>query len=86
MLTHLNYWTNCHDGVELFGLPQDLTTLVVLPVDHSFAHTVGLYAALLIGMALYFVDSRGGGIATLRNIPLNLLESQPSLLMTVPAL
>jgi long-chain acyl-CoA synthetase len=86
MLTHLNYWSNCHDGVELFGLPQDLTTLVILPVDHSFAHTVGLYAALLIGMALYFVDSRGGGIATLRNIPANLLESQPSILMTVPAL
>ena len=86
MLTHLNYWSNCHDGVRLFDLPQDLKTLVILPVDHSFAHTVGLYAALLIGMGLYFVDSRGGGIATLRNIPINLIESQPSILMTVPAL
>jgi long-chain acyl-CoA synthetase len=86
MLTHLNYWTNCHDGVELFKMPAGFKTLVILPVDHSFAHTAGLYIALLIGMSLYFVDSRGGGIATLRNIPVNLKESGPTFLMTVPAL
>jgi long-chain acyl-CoA synthetase len=55
-------------------------------VDHSFAHTVGLYTALVCGIALYFVDSRGGGIATLRNIPINLRESRPIFLFTVPAL
>ncbi len=86
MLTHLNYWTNCHDAVVLFNMPRGLRTLLILPVDHSFAHTAGLYVALLIGMVLYFVDSRGGGIATLRNIPINLKESEPKLLMTVPAL
>jgi long-chain acyl-CoA synthetase len=86
MLTHLNYWTNCHDGVRLFEMPFGFKTLVILPVDHSFAHTAGLYTSLLIGMALYFVDSRGGGIATLRNIPINLKESEPMILMTVPAL
>jgi long-chain acyl-CoA synthetase len=86
MLTHMNYWTNCHDGVDLFKMPAGFRTLVILPVDHSFAHTAGLYIALLIGMALYFVDSRGGGIATLRNIPINLKESKPTFVMTVPAL
>ena len=86
MLTHLNYWTNCHDGVDLFKMPAGFRTLVILPVDHSFAHTAGLYIALLIGMSLYFVDSRGGGIATLRNIPVNLKESNPTFVMTVPAL
>ncbi len=86
MLTHLNYWTNCHDGVALFKMPSGFTTLVILPVDHSFAHTAGLYIALLIGMSLYFVDSRGGGIATLRNIPINLKEARPTFIMTVPAL
>ncbi|MDP3130682.1 MAG: AMP-binding protein, partial [Bacillota bacterium] len=86
MLTHLNYWTNCHDGVELFQMPSGFKTLVILPVDHSFAHTAGLYISLLIGMTLYFVDSRGGGIATLRNIPINLKESEPTFIMTVPAL
>jgi long-chain acyl-CoA synthetase len=86
MLTNLNYWTNCHDGVELFKMPDGFRTLVILPVDHSFAHTAGLYVGLLIGMSLYFVDSRGGGIATLRNIPINLKESSPNFIMTVPAL
>ncbi|HTX71741.1 MAG TPA: AMP-binding protein, partial [Rectinemataceae bacterium] len=86
MLSHLNYWTNCHDGARLFDLPMNLRMLVILPVDHSFAHTAGLYSALLICGALYFVDSRGGGLATLRNIPTNLLEAEPTVLMTVPAL
>jgi long-chain acyl-CoA synthetase len=86
MLTHLNYWTNCNDAVELFDNPVHFRTLLILPVDHSFAHTVGLYTALVCGIALYFVDSRGGGMATLRNIPINLREANPIFLFTVPAL
>ncbi|MCX7028128.1 MAG: AMP-binding protein [Spirochaetes bacterium] len=86
MLTHLNYWSNCHDATELFDNPIHFRTLLILPVDHSFAHTVGLYTALVNGIALYFVDSRGGGIATLRNIPVNLKEANPTFLFTVPSL
>lgn len=86
MLTHLNYWSNCHDAVQLFDNPMYFRTLLILPVDHSFAHTVGLYTAMLCGISLYFVDSRGGGIATLRNIPVNLKESNPIFLLTVPSL
>ena len=86
MLTHLNYWSNCHDATELFDNPIHYRTLLILPVDHSFAHTVGLYTALVNGIALYFVDSRGGGIATLRNIPANLKEANPIFLFTVPSL
>ncbi len=86
MLTHLNYWTNCNDAVDLFDNPVHFRTLLILPVDHSFAHTVGLYTALMCGIALYFVDSRGGGIATLRNIPINMREANPIFLFTVPAL
>jgi long-chain acyl-CoA synthetase len=86
MLTHLNYWTNCQDGVKAIAIPPRWRSLIILPVDHSFAHTAGLYTALVCGIALHFVDSRGGGIATLRNIPINLLETQPHFLFTVPAL
>ncbi len=86
MLTHLNYWANCHDGATHFNMPPHWRTLLVLPVDHSFAHTCGLYASLIIGLGLYVVDSRGGGIATLRNIPINMKECDPHMLMTVPAL
>ena len=41
MLTHLNYWTNCHDAIEAVPIPPGWRTLVILPVDHSFAHTCG---------------------------------------------
>ncbi len=86
MLSHLNYWSNCHDAIDLFDNPMYFRTLLILPVDHSFAHTVGLYTAMICGISLYFVDSRGGGIATLRNIPTNLKESDPIFLFTVPSL
>ncbi len=86
MLTHKNYVANCTDAVEMFEVPDDFSTLVILPCDHSFAHTVGLYAALLRGIRLSFVDARGGGVGILRNIPINMKETDPSFLLTVPAL
>jgi len=86
MLTHLNYFANCRDALEAFHLPLYYRTLVILPCDHSFAHTVSIYAALLVGMALYFVDARGGSMGILRNIPVNLVETDPDFLLTVPAI
>jgi long-chain acyl-CoA synthetase len=86
MLTHLNYYVNCHDSVSIFRVPYGYKTLLILPCDHSFAHTVGLYAALLRGISLYFVDARGGSMAMLRNISSNLTETNPTFLLTVPAL
>ncbi len=86
MLTHKNYWANCSAGVEMAQLPEKITTLVILPIDHSFAHTVALYTAYLIGLTLYFVDARGGASTILRNIPKNLEESNPYFILTVPAI
>ncbi len=87
MLTHKNYYVNVHDSVNLHQVPHGgYSTLLILPCDHSFAHTVGLYAALPRGIQIYFVDARGGGMATIRNIPANLKETEPVFLLTVPAL
>ena len=87
MLTHLNYWSNSHDAVQLFDLPDGkLETLVVLPVDHSFAHTVAIYTALLRGITLSFVDARGSNAAIVRNFPKNLGEVNPTFLLTVPSI
>lgn len=87
MLTHLNYYVNVHDAIELFKLPDaTYETLVVLPVDHSFAHTVGIYTSLIRGITLHFVDSRGSNAAIIRNFPKNLVECNPSFLMTVPSI
>ena len=86
MLTHKNYYTNSHDAVDTVSLPTGAGTLIILPLDHSFAHTVGLYTSLLKSLSISFVDSVGGGMNTLRNIPVNLVERNPYFLLTVPAL
>ena len=87
MLTHLNYWANAHDSVELFSIPANtFETLIVLPVDHSFAHTVGIYTSMLRGITLHFVDARGANSAIIRNFPINLKEVNPTFLMTVPSI
>ncbi len=87
MLSHLNYWINSRDAVDFFEIPNGgHRDFVVLPVDHSFAQTVGIHASVQRGIELWFVDSRGGGIAILRNIPGNLKEAEPVFMMTVPAL
>ncbi len=87
MLTHLNYWANSHDAVALFNIPENVfETLIVLPVDHSFAHTVGIYTSMLRGITLHFVDARGSNAAIIRNFPKNLVEVNPTFLMTVPSI
>ncbi|AHC15687.1 AMP-dependent synthetase/ligase [Salinispira pacifica] len=87
MLTHRNYVANSTAAADDFQLPEgSAETLVILPLDHSFAHTVVIYAGIYKGITLWFVDARGGSSRMVRNIPVNLLEAQPSFLLTVPAL
>lgn len=86
MLTHLNYFSNSTDAMEFFNVTVGDRLYIILPLDHSFAHTVGIYAALLRGLSLYFVDARGGGMQTLKNIPINLVEANPHFILTVPAI
>ncbi|MGI6437550.1 MAG: AMP-dependent synthetase/ligase [Sphaerochaeta sp.] len=87
MLTHLNYWANVQGAVELFKIPDGtFETLIILPVDHSFAHTVGIYTSMVCGITLHFVDSRGSNAAIIRNFPKNLVELNPTFLMTVPSI
>ncbi len=86
MLTHLNYYSNSHAAVATFQIKEKISTLLILPTDHSFAHTVGIYTALVKGLSLHFVDARGGGLNALKNIPQNLIEAKSNFLLTVPAL
>lgn len=87
MLTHKNYYINSLDSVNIFKVPElGYRDFVVLPVDHSFAQTVGIHSSIQRGIEMWFVDSRGGGMAILRNIPINMKEAEPTFLMTVPAL
>jgi len=87
MLTHKNFWYNSTYAYKHFrDFPQFCKSLVILPIDHSFAHTAQVYTAILIPYAIYFLDARGGGMQAIKNIPQNLQEVQPHFLLTVPAL
>lgn len=86
MLSHLNYWANSHDALRFFKLQNYMKLFIILPLDHSFAHTIGFYVATLCGLRLSFVDARGGAINQLKNIPLNIKEINPDFMLSVPAL
>ncbi|MBN2892223.1 MAG: AMP-binding protein [Bacteroidales bacterium] len=86
MLTHLNYYANSTASRKLFDVPPNSRLFIILPLDHSFAHTAGSFVGLQVPMCLYFLDTRGGGVAALKNIPINIKEVKPNLMLTVPAL
>lgn len=86
MLTHLNYYANSTDAMQYFDVQAGDRLLVILPLDHSFAHTVGIYACAVKGLSIFFVDARGGNKNIIRNIPENLKEVNPHFLLTVPTL
>ena len=86
MLTHRNYVANSADGVKVFKINPKQKTLIILPIDHCFAHTAVIFGALFSGMALYFLDTRGGAMNAIKNIPINLKEVKPDYILTVPAL
>jgi len=86
MLSHRNYTANTEQALTLMNIPTSYKTLLILPWDHSFGHTAGLYSFISSGASLAAVDPGRGGMDTLKNIPINIKESQPDLLMSVPSL
>lgn len=86
MLSHRNYVTNVLQSDSLIQIPAYYRILLFLPWDHSFAHTVGLYSFMYNGASLVSVDYGQSGMEYLRNIPVNLQEVKPHILLSVPAL
>ncbi len=86
MLTHRNYTANVEQTNSLMTVTEDFTTLLILPWDHSFAHTVGLYTLIRQGASLAVVELGKTPMETLRNIPKNIKETKPTFLLSVPAL
>lgn len=86
MLSHRNYVTNVLQSDSLIQIPAYYRILLFLPWDHSFAHTVGLYSFMYNGASLVSVDYGRSGMEYLRNIPENLQEVKPHILLSEPAL
>jgi long-chain acyl-CoA synthetase len=85
MLTHLNYAANVIQSNSLMELKTEWKTLAVLPWDHAFAHTTCLYVFMYKGASIASVEIGNTPLETLKNIPKNIKEIQPSLMMSVPA-
>jgi long-chain acyl-CoA synthetase len=86
ILTHRNYTANVEQALTLMHIPPTFKTLLILPLDHSFAHTAGIYSFMAKGASIGFVQAGKTPMETLRNIPENIKELKPDLLMSVPAL
>jgi long-chain acyl-CoA synthetase len=86
MLTHRNYTANVEQANSLMTVTEDFVTLLILPWDHSFAHTVGLYTLIRQGASMAVVELGKTPMETLRNIPKNIKEIKPTFLLSVPAL
>ncbi len=86
ILTHGNYVTNVYQSYSLMDIPAFYKTLLILPWDHSFGHTCGIYAFMGRGASIASVKTGKTPMETLRNLPLCLKEIKPNLLMSVPAI
>ncbi|MDY4174430.1 MAG: AMP-binding protein [Bacteroidales bacterium] len=86
MLTQRNYAANAMQSCTRVTLPETAVTLAILPWDHSFAHTVCLYCFMYYGAAVAAQETGRTQMETLRNIPKNIKEIRPTLMMSVPAL
>ena len=86
MLTHRNYTANVEQALTLMSIPETFRTLIILPLDHCFAHVAGFYSFMASGASVATVQAGKTGMETLKNIPINIKEIKPNLLLSVPAL
>ncbi len=86
VLTHRNYTANVEQALSLVDIPPSWRTLIILPLDHCFAHVVGFYIIIACGATAATVQVGRTPIETLKNIPLNIREVKPHFLLSVPAL
>ncbi|MFH1765899.1 MAG: long-chain fatty acid--CoA ligase [Gemmatimonadota bacterium] len=87
ILTHRNYTANVEQGAAMVPEIQPYwRSLIILPWDHSFGHTVGIYIMMYFGAKLASVQAGKSAMDYLRNVPDNIKEVGPHFMLTVPAL
>ena len=86
VLTHRNYTSNVEQSCTLVDINENWRTLIILPLDHCFAHVVGFYIMMAKGATAATVQVGRTPLETLKNIPLNIREVKPHFILSVPAL
>jgi long-chain acyl-CoA synthetase len=86
ILTHRNYTANVEQASATIDVPERYCSLLILPWDHCFAHTAGIYTLMCNGASMASVQPGKTPIETLKNIPVNIRETRPTFLLSVPTL
>ena len=86
ILTHRNYTANVAQGASSITIPGDWTMLIVLPLDHCFAHVAGFYTMMYHGGSIATVPVGKTPMQTLRNMPVAIKEVRPQIMLSVPAI
>ncbi|MCQ2204353.1 MAG: AMP-binding protein [Bacteroidales bacterium] len=86
MLTLRNYAANALQSCSRVMILPSSRSLTILPWDHSFAHTANIYCFIYYGASIATQEQGRTPIETLKNIPKNIKEIKPDLMMSVPAL
>ena len=86
LLTHRNYTANVEQGASVIHCDKGDVMLIILPLDHCFAHVAGFYTMMSYGGSIATVPIGKTAIATLKNIPIAIKEVRPMLMLSVPAL
>jgi len=86
LLTQRNYTANVEQGNSVISIAEGDVMLIILPLDHCFAHVAGMYTMMIYGGSIAFVPIGKNALATLRNVPTAISEVRPHVMLSVPAL
>ena len=86
ILTHRNYTANVEQALTRISIPSEYRMFIILPLDHCFAHVAGFYIMVACGASVATTQVGRTPMETLKNVPVNIKEVKPHVLLSVPAL
>ena len=86
LLTHRKYTANIEQCKSVVHVPVDHIMLIILPLDHCFAHVAGFYFMMSCGGSIATVPGGKSAITMLKNIPVAIREVRPHVMLSVPAI
>ena len=86
LLTHRNYTANVDQALSVISIDEGNVMLIILPLDHCFAHVAGFYVMMKCGGSIATVPCGKSTVSLLKNIPSAISEVRPHVLLSVPTL
>lgn len=86
LLTHRNYTANVEQCHSVMYVRENAVMLIILPLDHCFAHVAGFYFMMSSGGSIATVPGGKSAVTMLKNIPVAIREVRPHVMLSVPAI